>query len=158
MGETKGGVNPLFLREEELRQGMELLHLALRDLGGLADGILARHGLGRAHHRALAAIARQRSLTMTDLMQQLGVTKQSLGRVLAPLIAQGLVQQAAGNADRRQRLLSLTGAGVAVERALFEPQRLRLAGAYRSAGAEAVDGFRSVLSALTETRSRRPAK
>lgn len=144
----------LFLREEQIRQAQDMFFFASRDLAGSADRLLAQHGLGRAHHRALHFIARAPGLTVTDLLGVLGVTKQSLSRVLAPLVAQGLVAQETGRADRRQRLLRLTEAGVALERALFEAQRERLLAAYREAGGPAVEGFRRVLRGMTSQQGR----
>src|SRR3546814_3008779 len=53
MADIKGGPNPLFLREEELRQAMELLFFAYRDFTGEPDKILVDYGFGRAHHRVI---------------------------------------------------------------------------------------------------------
>ncbi len=142
------GTSALFLREAQIRQAQDLFFLAGRDLAASVDPMLAAHGLGRAHHRALHFIGRSPGLTVGDLLVALGITKQSLARVLAALIGQGLVHQAAGRSDRRQRLLSLTEAGVALERALFECQRERLTTAYREAGAAAVEGFRQVMRGI----------
>jgi DNA-binding MarR family transcriptional regulator len=68
--------------------------------------------------------------------------------VLTPLVEGGLVRAAAGRSDRRQRLLSLTPEGEALERRLFERQRERVVRAYREAGPAAVDGFRRVMRGL----------
>ena len=103
--------------------------------------ILEELGLGRAHHRALHFIGRNPGITVSELLAILRITKQSLARVLGALVDQGYVAQAQGDQDRRQRLLTLTPAGQALERRLFERQRARLAVAYRDAGAAAVDGF-----------------
>ena len=53
MTDLKSLANPLFLREDELRQGIELLFYAYRDFTRGPDEILERYGFGRAHHRAL---------------------------------------------------------------------------------------------------------
>ncbi len=148
------GAGLLFLREEELRLAQDLLLLATRELAQDVDALLAQHGLGRAHHRALHFIARQPGLTVGDLLALLGITKQSLARVLATLHAEGLIEQMAGRRDRRQRLLRLTEAGLALERALFERQRERLLAAYREAGGGAVEGFRRVLRLLLTPAAR----
>ena len=102
------GASLLFLREEHIRQAQDMFFLAWRDLAACVDPVLAAHGLGRAHHRALHFIGRHPGLTVTDLLSMLCVTKQSLSRVLAPLVAQGLVLQVASRGDRRQRLLHLS--------------------------------------------------
>ncbi|MBY0521014.1 MAG: MarR family transcriptional regulator, partial [Sphingomonas sp.] len=85
----------------------------------------------------------------------LGVTKQSLGRVLGELGDRALLETRAGLRDRRQRLLRLTAAGEALEAELFELMRSKLASAYASAGQGAVGGFWSVLEGLMSAEQRR---
>jgi len=89
------------------------------------------------------------------LLSILGITKQSLARVLNQLIADGFVTQTPGVRDRRQRLLELTPKGVALERSLTEKQRSRIAEAYRNAGAAAVEGFRKVMIELIDEKDRK---
>jgi DNA-binding MarR family transcriptional regulator len=132
----------------------DLLFFAYRDFTNAADVILDELGLGRAHHRALHFIGRNPGITVSDLLGILRITKQSLARVLSVLMEQGYVAQAPGRADRRQRLLSLTSAGQALERRLFERQKERLSAAYREAGAAAVDGFRRVMRAIMDDTAR----
>ncbi len=144
----------LFLREEQMRVAQDLLFFAYRDFTGAADVILEELGLGRAHHRALHFIGRNPHMTVGDLLAILRITKQSLARVLNELMERGYVQQAPGRSDRRQRLLTLTEPGLALERRLFEQQRDRLATAYRDAGGPAVDGFRRVMRAIADADAR----
>ncbi len=86
MTDLKSGANPLFLREEELRQGMELLFFAYRDFTAEPDQILARYDFGRAHHRVIYFVGRHPAMTVTELLNILGITKQSLSRVLRQLV------------------------------------------------------------------------
>ena len=144
-GATKLSANPLFLRDEELRQAIEMLFFAYRDFTGVADEILADYGFGRAHHRAIYFIGRFPGMTVSDLIRILRITKQSLNRVLGQLIEEGYVSQQKGEQDRRQRLLRLTDQGRGLEERLSAAQRSLIAGAYREVGAEAVEGFRKVL-------------
>jgi DNA-binding MarR family transcriptional regulator len=150
MADLKTGVNPLFLREEELRRGIELLFYAHRDFNAEPDTLLAAAGLGRAHHRAIYFIGRHPDISVSELLGILRITKQSLSRVLNELVAAGHVQQRPGQRDRRQRLLQLTAAGAELERRLTESQRRRMALAYRRAGGEAVEGFRKVMLGLID--------
>ena len=148
------GTNLLFLREEEIRMAQDLMFFAYRDFTNAADVILDELGLGRAHHRALHFIGRNPAITVSDLLGILRITKQSLARVLNALMERGYVAQSAGRADRRQRLLTLTQDGAALERRLFERQKERLAPAYRQAGGHAVDGFRRVMRAIMDETAR----
>ena len=148
------GANLLFLREEELRAAQDLLFFAYRDFTRAADEVLEALGMGRAHHRALHFIGRNPAIPVSELLTILRITKQSLARVLGALVADGYVTQQQGRQDRRQRLLTLTARGAALERQLFERQRERLAGAYREAGAGAVDGFRRVMRGIMDDDAR----
>jgi DNA-binding MarR family transcriptional regulator len=136
---------PDFLREEEVRQGIELLFFAYRDFTAEPDAILARHGFGRAHHRVIHFVGRHPQMSVGELLGILRITKQSLSRVLGQLVREGLILQRPGAHDRRRRLLELTQKGRDLERQLSEPQRERIANAYRRAGAQAVEGFRKVM-------------
>lgn len=146
--------SPLFLREPEIRRGIELLYFGYSRLTRTADAILADQGLGRAHHRALYFIARRPGLTVGELLRLLAITKQSLGRVLADLAARGLIDSRSDQEDRRRRLLRLTPAGAELEAALFEAMRARLSAAYGSAGQDAVSGFWQVLEGLVPMEDR----
>jgi DNA-binding MarR family transcriptional regulator len=132
-------------REEAVRQGIELLFFAYRDFTAEPDAILEQYGFGRAHHRVVHFVGRHPQMTVGDLLDVLRITKQSLNRVLGQLVRQGFVIQHRGEEDRRQRLLELTEQGRELERRLSEPQRARVAAAYRKAGGPAVEGFRKVL-------------
>jgi len=148
------GRNLLFLREEELRLAQDLLFFGYRDFTAGADAILGELGMGRAHHRVLHFVGRRPGITVGDLLAILSITKQSLGRVLQPMIEEGYVVQIAGAADRRQRLLTLTERGQALERRLFERQRETVMAAYREAGPAAVEGFRRVMRGLMGAEAR----
>jgi DNA-binding MarR family transcriptional regulator len=150
----QAGAALLFLREEQMRLAQDLLFFAYRDFTGAADVILEELGLGRAHHRALLFIGRNPSMTVGDLLAILRITKQSLARVLNELVEKGYVAQAPGRQDRRQRLLTLTPEGQALERRLFDRQRERLAAAYREAGGPAVEGFGRVMRAIMDPAAR----
>ncbi|SOC18816.1 MarR family winged helix-turn-helix transcriptional regulator [Rhodobacter maris] len=150
-----GGETLLFLTDEQLRKGIEAMFFAYRGFTADPDRILAKHDYGRAHHRAIHFINREPGLTVTTLISVLGVTKQSLNRVLRTLIEDGLVESRVGKRDKRERHLFLTEAGEALERALTEAQRARMRAAYRAAGPQAVAGFRQVLEAMMDPNLRR---
>src|SRR5246127_485217 len=123
--------HPPAVAEEEVRQGIELLFFAYRDFTTEPDAILARYGFGRAHHRVIHFVGRHPQMTVGELLAILRITKQSLSRVLGQLVRQGVIIQRPGARDRRQRLLDLTSKGRDLERPLSEPQRVRVANAYR---------------------------
>lgn len=155
MADVKTGPNPLFLREQELREAIELLFFAYRDFTGEPDRVLARYNFGRAHHRVIYFVGRNPGITVSDLLRILAITKQSLSRVLSQLVDEGFVVQRQDSEDRRRRLLTLTEKGRSLESDLTERQMARIARAYREAGPEAVAGFKRVLLGIIDEQNRR---
>jgi len=153
-GGPSGG-NLLFLTDEQLRKGIEAMFFAYRGFTADPDRILEQYGYGRAHHRAVHFINRSPGTTVNNLLDILGVTKQSLNRVLRTLIDDGLVESRVGNKDKRERHLYLTERGADLERELSEAQRSRMRAAYRTVGPDAVAGFRQVLEAMMDPDQRR---
>ena len=137
-------------RDDELRRGIEAMFFAYRGFTSDPDKILAGYSYGRAHHRAIHFIDRCPGTTVNNLLDILGVTKQSLNRVLRKLIEDGLVKSKIGEVDKRERHLVLTPDGLKLERQLSKAQRQRMGEAYRMAGSEAVLGFRNVLEKLMD--------
>jgi len=131
--------------DAELRDAMELLFFSYRDFIGEPDAILGDYDFGRAHHRVIHFVGRNPEITVSDLLGILKITKQSLSRVLSQLIREDFISQEQGPKDRRQRLLSLTDKGYALEEKLSAHQRRRIAEAFKTAGPDAVDGFYQVL-------------
>jgi DNA-binding MarR family transcriptional regulator len=147
--------NPLFLRDEELTRGLELLDFAHRALVAEPERVLAGLSLGRHHQRLIHFIGREPGITMVQLLDLLQLSKQSTSRLLKELVAKGLIAQQPNPRDRRQRLLELTERGRQLDEQLTRRLRRRLASAYRAAGAEAVAGYHKVLLGLVDERVRR---
>jgi DNA-binding MarR family transcriptional regulator len=155
LADPRGDESLLFLTDEQLRKGIEAMFFAYRGFTADPDRILEGMDFGRAHHRAVHFIQRSPGTTVSNLLGLLGVTKQSLNRVLRTLIDEGHVRSEKGREDARERHLFLTDKGEALERQLSDAQRARMRSAYRAAGPQAVAGFRQVLEAMMDPEMRR---
>ena len=153
--QSHGSESLRFLTDEQLRQGIEAMFFAYRGFTADPDRILDELAYGRAHHRAIHFITRAPGTTVNNLLALLGVTKQSLNRVLRTLISDGLVESRVGTLDKRERHLYLTQKGRTLEGRLSDAQRARMRAAYRETGPEAVAGFRQVLEAMMDPDMRR---
>ena len=153
--DDRRGPSLLFLTDEQLKKGIEAMFFAYRGFTADPDRILEKYGYGRAHHRAIHFIHRAPGTTVNNLLAILGVTKQSLNRVLRTLVEDGLVDSRVGNRDKRERHLFLTEKGLGLEAELSDAQRARMRQAYREAGPDAVQGFRQVLEAMMDPDMRR---
>jgi DNA-binding MarR family transcriptional regulator len=142
----------LILREDELDQGLELILIAQSALWGEVDAALEGAGLGRSHWRALFLIRRRPALGVLDLAALSGLSKQSASKTLAELTRAGLVELTRDDLDGRRRGAALTAAGSVLEEKVSERLRARIAGAYRTVGAEGVLSARRLLAALAGGR------
>ena len=133
---------------------IELLFFAYRDFVSDPDQLLKELGFGRAHHRVVHFVGRDAGLTVAQLLEILGITKQSLGRVLKDLIDQGYVYQKEGEHDRRQRLLYLTSQGEELRRKLIAPQIARIRRAVGESQHGAAHHYRAMLYHLVNPENR----
>lgn len=136
-----------YLRADAIRGGMDLLMFAHKSHLAFTDDALATRRLGRAHHRILYMVSRRPGEAGTTLIDALGITKQSLYRVLHELTDQ---------VRSRHELASATG-----ERgSCFRPTRALSSRtsysssstptwrAYAAAGETAVNGYWSLMQHL----------
>ncbi len=133
---------------------VELLFFAYRDFISDPDEILDGYGFGRAHHRVVHFVGRNPGIRVSELLDILRITKQSLGRVLRELIETGFVFQKEGDQDRRQRLLYLTDAGKDLARRLAAPQIDRIRAALSACDENAHGFYRDVLFHLINAQDR----
>ena len=133
---------------------IELLFFAYRDFISEPDGVLAKFGFGRAHHRVLHFVNRNPGMKVAELLDILKITKQSLGRVLKQLVDQGYVVQKEGESDRRQRLLFITPKGEALALKLAGLQTARIARALGGHGPNAREAAFRFLAAMIDDDSR----
>lgn len=132
--------------DDELIRLVELFFFAYRDFTGEPDAILEEYRLGRAQHRALHFVVRHPGIRVTDLLAILKITKQSLARVLKPLVDDEWIDSRPGADDRRERLLYPTDKGRDLIRLLAGRQMERIANALAAAHPAGHDA--------TETRGR----
>lgn len=85
-----------------LRAFTDLLHAELDDRG---------HTGVRPAFGAVFKALREREVTSTELADELGVTKQAVGKVVAAMTAQGLVESRPSPGDGRAKPLTLTTKG-----------------------------------------------
>lgn len=129
---------------------IELLFFAYRDFVAEPDQALAALGFGRAHHRVLHFVNRNPGMRVTDLLETLRITKQSLGRVLKQLVDEGYIEQKPGPVDRRQRLLATTEKGRRLAVDLASRQSARIAAALDGAPPEAREAVRAFLERMID--------
>ena len=144
-----GYVNMLDLKNQSSQQqAMEAFFFGYQAFTAKADEMLERRGLSRVHQRIVFFIARYPALSVKQLLELLGVSKQALNIPLRQLQEMHLVDSVASQTDKRKRLLELTEEGLRFEQSLRREQVKLLQRAFAEAGEEAVNGWLAVNQAL----------
>ena len=112
-------LTPLFLNEGEIRKIIELLFFSYRDFTEGPDKILEKINFGRAHHRVIYFVGKQKNLTIKELLSILKITKQSLSRVLNQLVNEKYIILSVGE-DKRTKKLILSKKGQELEKNLSD--------------------------------------
>lgn len=131
---------------------MGLFFFAYRDFVGDADAVLTGHGFGRAHHRVLYFVNLKPEMPVADLLDILGITKQSLARVLRQLIDNGYIEQKTGTSDRRQRLLIPTTKGQEYFELLSASQATRISAALETLPTGSREIVKTFLSQMVDSQ------
>jgi len=130
---------------------MEAFFYGYQAFTAKADEMLERRGLSRVHQRIVFFVSRYPELSVKELLEKLGVTKQALNTPLRQLMEMDLVLSVAPLEDKRKRLLQLTAEGTRFEQALRREQVKLLQRAFGEAGQEAVDGWLAVNLQLAQS-------
>lgn len=140
----------LYLKEENLKELMEIFFFSYQAFTKQADDKLDEIGLGRAHHRIIYFVGANPELSVSELLSILKITKQSLSRVLNQLEIEGYIERKIDKNDQRKRLLHLTPKGISLEKELTELQIDILRKACKNGGFEAVQGFKKLTMEMME--------
>lgn len=137
---------------DSLRGGADeiitLFYLGYRAGTDAPNKLLDKLGFGRPHHRVLFLVARQPGITITNLIDLLGVSRQALHRPLRELVAQGYMNQKPAPTNRRLAVLTLTPKGAALEAKLTGTQYETFARAFAATGPESEKHWKAVMRAL----------
>jgi len=138
----------LYLKDDQIKDFIEKIFYAYRETYSDPKEILKKYSFGTAHHRAIHLIERYEGLTVSDLLNKLKITKQSLNRVLRELIKNKVILVKKGEVDSRQRQIFLNEKGKKLFEEIFLQQKKRIYNAFKNSDADSVIKFRSVLSKI----------
>ena len=138
----------LYLKDDQIKDFIEKIFYAYRETYSDPKEILKKYSFGTAHHRAIHLIERYEGLTVSDLLNKLKITKQSLNRVLRDLIKNKSILVKKGEVDSRQRQIFLNEKGKKLFEEIFFKQKKRIYDAFRNSDADSVIKFRNVLSKI----------
>ena len=147
-------LTPLYLNETEIRKAIELIFFSYRDFTAGPDKILEKINFGRAHHRVIYFVGKQKKITIKELLSILQITKQSLSRVLNQLVKEKFILLSTG-IDKRTKNLSLTKKGGDLEKELSTIQINKIRNALKQFNENDINGFKKILYAMIEEKNKK---
>jgi DNA-binding MarR family transcriptional regulator len=140
----------LYLKEQNLKDVVELLLKAYTASFSDSEQTLKRNALGKAHHRLIILINNNPGIKVTEILNNLKVTKQSLNRVLQDLIKKNLILQKKAEKDGREKEVYLSEKGLELTNSLFNSQKNRILNAFKKSSPDEVNYFKNVLKRIIE--------
>ena len=140
--------NLLYLKDDQIKDFIEQIFYAYRETYSDPKKILKKYSFGTAHHRAIQLIERHEGLTVTDLLNKLKVTKQSLNRVLKDLIKLNVIIFKKDEKDTRIKHVFLNENGIKLFNEIFSIQKKRIYQAFLKSKSDEVISFNNVLKKI----------
>ena len=138
----------LYLKDEQIKDFIQLLFYAYRETYSDPKEILAKKFFGLAHLRALNLIERNPGVSLGELMFKLKITKQSLNRVLRDLIKTKMIKQLKDEHDTRKKNLFLDRDGKIFFDKVYQTQKKRIFNALKNSEPDSVVKFKNVLTEI----------
>ena len=126
-----------------------MLFFSYRDFTEGPDKILEKINFGRAHHRVIYFVGKQKNLTIKELLSILKITKQSLSRVLNQLVKEKYIILSVGE-DKRTKKLLLSKKGQDLEKNLWEIQIKKIRKVLLNFNEIDINGFKKILYEMVE--------
>ena len=138
----------LYLKDEQIKEFIQLLFYAYRETSLDPKKILAKKFFGPAHLRSLNLIERHPGISLGELIFKLKITKQSLNRVLRDLIKSKMIKQIKDQSDTRKKNLFLDREGKIFFESVYSAQKKRIFNALKNSSADSVIKFKEVLKKI----------
>ncbi len=140
----------LYLKDEQIKDFIQLLFYAYRETSTDPKEILSKKFFGLAHLRSLNLIERHPGISLGELMFKLKITKQSLNRVLRDLIKSKMIKQVKDENDTRKKNLFLNKEGKIFFELVYNIQKKRIFNALKNSSSDSVIKFKEVLKKIVD--------
>ena len=138
----------LYLKDEQIKEFIQLLYYAYRETFSDPKAVLSKKFFGPAHLRALNLIEVNPGINLGELIFRLKVTKQSLNRVLRDLIKAKMIKQIQDENDTRKKNLFLDKEGKVFFESVYNTQKKRIFNALKNSSSDSVIKFKDVLKKI----------
>ena len=138
----------LYLKDDQLKDLIEKLFVSYRETFSDSKKILNKYSIGLAHHKVIHLLSMYEGISISELLQRLKITKQSLNRVLKDLIKLDVITFKKDDQDTRIKHVFLNDKGKKIFEEIFNSQKKRIYNALLKSNSEEVINFDSVLSKI----------
>ena len=140
----------LYLKDDQLKDLIEKLFVGYRETFSDSKKILNKYSIGLAHQKVIHLLSMYEGISISELLEKLKVTKQSLNRVLKDLIKLGIIIYKKDQQDTRVKHVFLNEKGKKVFHEIFEIQKRRIYNALLNSSSEEVINFDNVLKKIID--------
>ncbi len=138
----------LYLKDEQLKHLIEKLFVSYRETFADSKKVLNKYQIGLAHQKTIHLISMYEGISISELMDKLKVTKQSLNRVLKDLNKLDIIFFNKDKNDKRIKHIFLNEKGKKIFNEIFEVQKKRIYKALLSSSSQEVISFDEVLKRI----------
>ena len=144
----------LYLKDEQIKEFIEKLFLSYRDTFLDSKSVLNKYSLGIAHNKVLHILSSYKGITISQLLDKLKITKQSLNRILRDLIKIDLIIFKKDLKDTRVKHVYLNEKGERIFNEIFSKQKKRIYNALLESSPKEVIDFNNVLKKIINSDER----
>jgi len=138
----------LYLKDDQLKGLIEKLFIGYRETFSDSKKVLNKYSIGLAHQKVIHLISMYEGISISELLNRLKVTKQSLNRVLKDLINLEIIFFKKNDQDTRIKHVFLNDKGKKIFKEIFETQKQRIYKALLNSSSEEVINFDNVLKKI----------
>ena len=138
----------LYLKDDQLKDLIEKLFVGYRETFSDSKKILNKYSIGLAHQKVIHLLSMYEGISISELLQKLKITKQSLNRVLKDLIKLEIIEFKKDEQDTRVKHIFLNDKGKKIFDEIFQTQKKRIYNALLNSKSDEVLNFDSVLSKI----------
>ncbi|MDC1224097.1 MarR family transcriptional regulator [Pelagibacteraceae bacterium] len=138
----------LYLKDDQLKDLIEKIFVSYRESFIDAKKILDKYSIGIAHHKVIHLLSMYKGITISELLEKLKVTKQSLNRVLKDFIKQEIIFFKKDDKDTRVKHVFLSQKGEIIFEEIFSLQKKRIYNALLHSSSTEVLNFDRILKKI----------
>ena len=138
----------LYLKDDQLKDLIEKLFIINRETFSDTKKILNRYSIGLAHQKVIHLLSMYEGISISELLDRLKITKQSLNRVLKDLIKLEALTFKKDDQDTRVKHVFLNEKGKKIFNKVFKKQKKRIYNAFLNSSSEEVINFDNVLKKI----------